>query len=106
MTLFDDEIGELPRRLFAMARRTLERACATASAGEGRSLGAQRQRNLAGELHGCGQDLMVISQRGVWPPGVIIIDPGGDLFADYQKYDKNCTKRMPISPSIRPLRPE
>ena len=61
MTLDDEEIAELPRRLFAMAGRTLERAVANAGAGEGRSLVAGRQRNLAGELHGCGQDLMVIA---------------------------------------------
>ena len=61
MTLDDDEIAEMPRRLFAMAGRTLERAVATAGSGEARGLSTQRQRDLAGELYGCGQDLMVIA---------------------------------------------
>lgn len=61
MTLDDDEIGELPRRMFAMAGRRLERAVATAGAGEARNLAAQRQQDLAGELYGCGQDLMLIA---------------------------------------------
>ena len=61
MTLDDDEIGELPRRLFAMAGRRLEHAVATAGAGEARDLAAQCQRELAGELDDCGQDIMVIA---------------------------------------------
>lgn len=61
MTLDDDEIGELPRRLFAMAGRRLEYAVATAGAGEAHGCAAQRQRDLAGELHDCGQDIMVIA---------------------------------------------
>ena len=61
MMLDDDEIGELPRRLFAMAGRRLERVVATAGAGEASGLAAQRQYDLAGELHGCGQDIMVIA---------------------------------------------
>ena len=61
MTLDEDEIGELPRRLFAMAGRSLERATAQAGAGEAKVLYPQQRRELAGELHGCGQDLMVIA---------------------------------------------
>ncbi|WP_421849196.1 hypothetical protein [Novosphingobium sp.] len=61
MTLDDDEIADLPRRLFAMAGRRLECAVATAGAGEARNLAAQRQQDIAGELYGCGQDLMVIA---------------------------------------------
>ena len=61
MTLDDDEIGDLPRRLFALAGRCLERAAATASAGEARTVAAQHQREVAGELHSCGQDIMVIA---------------------------------------------
>lgn len=61
MTLDEDEIGALPHRLFAMAGRSLERAMTHAGAGETKVLSAQHRRELAGELHGCGQDLMVIA---------------------------------------------
>ncbi len=61
MTLDDDEIAELPQRLFAMAGRNLERAAAIAGGGEANGLAGPRQRELAGELHGCGQDIMVIA---------------------------------------------
>lgn len=61
MTLDEDEIGELPRRLFAMAGRSLERAATSAGVGEASDLAAARRRELAGELHGCGLDIMVIA---------------------------------------------
>jgi hypothetical protein len=61
MTLDDDEIRDLPRRLFALAGRSLQRAAAIAGEGEANGLAAPRQRELAGELHGCGQDIMVIA---------------------------------------------
>lgn len=61
MTLDEDEIGDLPHRLFAMAGRSLERATAQAGAGEAKVLSPLQRRDLAGELHCCGQDLMVIA---------------------------------------------
>lgn len=61
MILEDDEIDELPRRLFAMAGRNLERAVEAAGAGEASGIAAPRRRELAGELRGCGQDLLVIA---------------------------------------------
>lgn len=44
-----------------MAGRKLEHAVSTAGAGEKRNLPAQLQLDLAGKLHGCGQDMMVIA---------------------------------------------
>ncbi len=61
MRLDDDEITELPRRLFAMAGRRIDEAGSAAVAGEARGLAGTRQRDLAGSLHACGQDIIVIA---------------------------------------------
>ncbi len=61
MTVDEDDLTQLPRRLFALAGRRIEEASTAAAAGESSRLAGAQQSELAGSLHTCGQDLMVIA---------------------------------------------
>ncbi|WP_374527122.1 hypothetical protein [Novosphingobium sp.] len=61
MILDDEDLAQIPHRLFAMAGRRLEGSVRIAGTGESREQGQQALQALAGELYDCGQDLMTIA---------------------------------------------
>lgn len=61
MNIDPDDRQDLPRRLFALAGRRLEHAVDTAGQGEAAGLGHEALANLAGDLHDCGQDLLILA---------------------------------------------
>lgn len=61
MNLSEEERTRLPRDLFALAGRRLECGGDRAGEGQGSKVTRERMADLSGELHGVGQDLMVIA---------------------------------------------
>lgn len=61
MTIDPDDRQDVPRRLFALAGRRLEHAVDAAGQGEAAGLDRAVMTNLAGDLHACGQDLLVLA---------------------------------------------
>ncbi len=61
MNIDPDDRQDLLRRLFALAGRRLEHAADAAGQGEAAGLGREVLTNLAGDLHDCGQDLLVVA---------------------------------------------
>lgn len=61
MDIDPDARHDLPRRLFALAGRRLGHAVDAAGQGEAAGLDREVMGSLAGDLHDCGQDLLVLA---------------------------------------------
>jgi hypothetical protein len=61
MDIDPEERADLPRRLFAMAGRRLEKSMIQANDGEATGLTGAAIASLAEDLHECGQDLLVLA---------------------------------------------